>query len=259
MERSGLIEREIRGKRTYRISPVRSAVAPARAGAAPQHRARPSPAGAAPGRPRRRAAPVAPRISTTTNWRGGCCCRSCSGSRRAGRGSRARGGRRARREARTAIISLARAMAGLEQKLASVRSNQQRLTEENAKLREQLRAAQESLAQAQERAADDPAAVRTRQSRDQAARAPAVAAARQGHPAGGGRHGLTGRRSARRPTGLPSTLAADRCATGRGEPAPAVRRRGRRFRCRFAEAVSGFPRRLAPARFVDAPRRPSLR
>src|SRR6266516_4542583 len=41
MERSGLIEREIRGKRTYRISPARPAGAPARPGAAPPHRARP--------------------------------------------------------------------------------------------------------------------------------------------------------------------------------------------------------------------------
>ena len=36
MERSGLIEREIRGKRTYRISPARGAVAPSRADAAPR-------------------------------------------------------------------------------------------------------------------------------------------------------------------------------------------------------------------------------
>src|SRR5262249_15880834 len=36
MERSGLIEREVRGKRTYRIIPARGAVAPARAGAAPR-------------------------------------------------------------------------------------------------------------------------------------------------------------------------------------------------------------------------------
>src|SRR5215470_9543635 len=36
MERSGLIEREIRGKRTYRISPARGAVAPAPADAAPR-------------------------------------------------------------------------------------------------------------------------------------------------------------------------------------------------------------------------------
>jgi len=35
MERSGLIEREIRGKRTYRITPVKAARAPARPGAAP--------------------------------------------------------------------------------------------------------------------------------------------------------------------------------------------------------------------------------
>src|SRR5262245_66398286 len=42
MERWGLIKREIRGKRTYRISPARAAVAPARAGAAPPPRGRPA-------------------------------------------------------------------------------------------------------------------------------------------------------------------------------------------------------------------------
>ena len=159
MERSGLIEREIRGKRTYRISPARSAAAPARVDAAPQRRSRPAgrdraPAAAAEGGAgttedfdydelaRRLLLQVVQRLSTLP-------VEGPEPSEDAGPGADA-----------DSDVSLARAVAGLEQKLASVRSNQQRLTEENAKLREQLRAAQESLAQAQERAAADPAAVR---------------------------------------------------------------------------------------------------
>jgi hypothetical protein len=48
--------------------------------------------------------------------------------------------------------ALQQTVAGLEQKLASVQSRQRRLTAENARLREQLQAAQQSLAEAQERA-----------------------------------------------------------------------------------------------------------
>jgi len=146
MERSGLIEREIRGKRTYRISPVRAAVAPARAAAAPRRAA----AAAAGGSEefdydelaRRLLLQVVERLSTPP-------VQGPEPAEGAGPG-----------EGADSDVSLARAVASLEQKLASVRSNQRRLTEENAKLREQLRAAQESLAQAQERAAADPAAVR---------------------------------------------------------------------------------------------------
>jgi hypothetical protein len=161
MERSGLIEREIRGKRTYRISPARGAVAPARAGAAPRRRARPvsrpagTPVAAAEGGgaeatdefdydelARRLLLQVVQRLSTLP-------VEGPEPAEDAAPG-----------EDTDSEVSLARAVAGLEQKLASVRSRQRRLTEENAKLREQLRAAQESLAQAQERAAADPAAVR---------------------------------------------------------------------------------------------------
>src|SRR5262245_25481366 len=168
MERSGLIKREIRGKRTYRISPARAAVAPARAGAAPQRRGRPAAgpgggqaaaaeggqAAAAEGGPggaedfdydelaRRLLLQVVQRLSTPP-------VEGPEPAEDAGPG-----------ESADDDVSLARAVAGLEQKLASVRSTQQRLSEENTKLREQLRAAQESLAQAQERAAADPAAVR---------------------------------------------------------------------------------------------------
>ena len=159
MERSGLIKREIRGKRTYRISPAGAAAAQARAGAVPQRRGRPmagqggaqpAAAGGAGGTgdfdydelARRLLLQVVQRLSTLP-------VQGPEPAEDAGPG-----------EAADSDVSLARAVAGLEQKLASVRFRQRRLTEENAKLREQLRAALESLAQAQERAAADPAAVR---------------------------------------------------------------------------------------------------
>jgi hypothetical protein len=153
MERSGLIEREIRGKRTYRISPARGAVAPARADGAPRRGTQVAAAqsGAESAEEfdydelaRRLLLQVVQRLGTLP----------VEGPEPAdaapGEGA----------DSADSEVSLARAVAGLEQSLASVRSNQRRLTEENAKLREQLRAAQESLAQAQERAAADPAAVR---------------------------------------------------------------------------------------------------
>jgi hypothetical protein len=151
MERSGLIEREIRGKRTYRISSARGAVAPARADAAPRRSTRVAAAeGGAENAEefdydelaRRLLLQVVQRLSTLP----------VEGPEPAEQAAPGEGA--------DIEVSLARAVAGLEQKLASVRSNQRRLTEENAQLREQLRAAQESLTQAQERAAADPAAVR---------------------------------------------------------------------------------------------------
>ena len=155
MERSGLIEREIRGKRTYRISPARGAVAPARADGAPRRGTQVAAAqsGAESAEEfdydelaRRLLLQVVQRLGT----------QPVEGPEPAD----AAPGEGADSERADSEVSLARAVAGLEQKLASVRSTQRRLTEENAKLREQLRAAQESLAQAQERAAADPAAVR---------------------------------------------------------------------------------------------------
>ena len=155
MERSGLIEREIRGKRTYRISPARGAVAPARADAAPRRGTQVAAAesGAETAEEfaydelaRRLLLQVVQRLGTLP----------VEGPEPAD----AAPGMGVDTEGADSEVSLARAVAGLEQKLASVRSTQRRLTEENAELREQLRAAQESLAQAQERAAADPAAVR---------------------------------------------------------------------------------------------------
>jgi hypothetical protein len=180
MERAGLIEREIRGKRTYRILPAEGAAAPpGAAGALP----------AAPGRTRRPvvAGAVPERVAS---GRGAARARADAGGRgpvvaakgavdfdydelarrllvqvvqrlaapgqeiplRDGAGP-AGAGPAGAGPAGAEEASPARTVASLEHKLASVRSRQRKLSEENARLREQLRAVQESLAQAEEQAA----------------------------------------------------------------------------------------------------------
>ena len=176
MERSGLIEREIRGKRTYRITATAAGSRPGEGhapGSGPGQ-------GHAPGsgdqqasagdsdragdlvRPagdtadfdydelaRRllvqvvRRLAVSPGDDRTGPGTGGS--REVPGL--AGTGLAATGPAGPGPEA-----GLQQTVAGLEQKLASVRSRQRRLTEENARLREQLQAAQQSLAEAEERA-----------------------------------------------------------------------------------------------------------
>jgi hypothetical protein len=144
MERSGLIKREVRGKRTYRITPVKSAVAQARSAAAPP-RGRAGRSGArlaaAAGADDFDYDELARRLLMEVVQRLGAPGQSAEPADDGEHG-----------DDPGSDASLARAVASLEQKLASVRSNQRRLTEENAKLREQLRAAQESLAEAQDRA-----------------------------------------------------------------------------------------------------------
>jgi hypothetical protein len=151
MERSGLIEREVRGKRTYRITPTKAAAAAARSGAASPRRGRPAAAPAAADGAedfdydelaRRLLIQVVQRLATAPT-------QGAAPTADAEPGENAGGD-----------PSLARAVAGLEHKLATVRSKQQRLTEENARLREQLGAAQESLAQAEERASAAQASAR---------------------------------------------------------------------------------------------------
>ncbi|HEY3035136.1 MAG TPA: hypothetical protein VGJ54_10825 [Streptosporangiaceae bacterium] len=140
MERSGLIKREVRGKRSYRITPVKAALGPARP-------ARALPRGGKGGAREAAAAgtedfdydELARRLLLQVVQRLGA---EPGAAEDAVPGPAAGGGEPA----------LARTVASLELKLASARSRQRRLTGENAKLREQLRAAQESLAQAQERA-----------------------------------------------------------------------------------------------------------
>jgi hypothetical protein len=144
MERSGLIEREVRGKRTYRITPVRAAPAQGRPGAGPTTGGRRAAAGKGGARAaaaggtedldydelaRRLLLQVVQRLRTSPG-------QGPESAEDAGPGGDTDG----------YDASLARTVASLEHKLASVRSKQRRLTEENARLREQLRAAQESLA-----------------------------------------------------------------------------------------------------------------
>jgi hypothetical protein len=150
MERSGLIEREIRGKRTYRITPAKSAVVPALSRAASPRRGRPVMAGsggrlaAAEGAEdfdydelaRRLLLQVVQRLGPQPEQD-----HELAGDFEP--------------EGADSDASLAQTVASLEHKLASVRSKQRRLTEENARLRDQLRAAQEGLAQARERASAD--------------------------------------------------------------------------------------------------------
>ena len=155
MERSGLIEREVRGKRTYRITPTRAAAAAARSRPAAPRGNRPAAtaggARAAEGAAedfdydelaRRLLMQVVQRLGTAPT-QGAAPVDDTEPGENAG-----------------GDPSLARAVAGLEHKLASVRSTQRRLTEENARLREQLRAAQDSLAQAEERASAAQASAR---------------------------------------------------------------------------------------------------
>ncbi len=144
MERSGLIKREVRGKRTYRITPEKPAVAQARS-AAVASRGKADKSGArlaaAAGAEDFDYDELARRLLMEVVQRLGAPGQSAEPADDGEPGDDS-----------GSDASLARAVASLEHKLASVRSKQRRLAEENAKLREQLRAAQESLAQAQQRA-----------------------------------------------------------------------------------------------------------
>ena len=191
MERSGLIMREVRGKRTYRIAPAKAVPAkavPARATAA--RRDDPDGAGSGGRVPAARAAAARTGMAAR---RGGQHSGPDEGDGRglvvAGAGGAdldydelarrllvqvvqrlavSSGDGQAPSGADTAgsagagsagagpgDAALQKTVASLEQKLASVQSKQRRLTAENAKLREQLQAAQQSLAQAQERESAD--------------------------------------------------------------------------------------------------------
>jgi hypothetical protein len=173
MERSGLIEREVRGKRTYRITAATAAGAVGAAGAAGQG----SVMGASRGGQRRGRRPTGPdddagdrglavaagraadldydelarrllvqvvqrlAISPGGGTAGGDLAEP-AGAGPAGAGPAGAG---------QSGAALQRTVASLEQKLASVQSKQRRLTAENAKLREQLQAAQQSMAEAEAR------------------------------------------------------------------------------------------------------------
>jgi hypothetical protein len=178
MERAGLIEREIRGKRTYRIGLRSAAAASAATGhaepeLAPKHPARPSAAARA-GLPavaddrggldlavaggaiegfdydelaRRLLAEVVRRLAAAQTGSPAAAIAADAAHADASLAELGSGP-----GAGSPGAELVRTVASLEQKLASIQSRQLELTAENVKLREQLSAAQHSLAQAKERA-----------------------------------------------------------------------------------------------------------
>jgi hypothetical protein len=186
MERSGLIEREIRGKRTYRIASTPAALQARPAGS--RRRAGPpaqaGPAGRA-GRPaatdgaghdigrdlaaasaapgfdydelarrllvqlvRRLAVPAADRLPPGP----GEASASAGPVPADPAGPDPAPAASGPGDPGMDDAALRQAVASLEQKLASAQSRQRKLTAENARLRQQLQAAQQSLAQAEERA-----------------------------------------------------------------------------------------------------------
>jgi len=177
MERAGLIQREIRGKRTYRIIPGpaawaadavpaagESARAPAPAAEAVADRgSRARSAGTRAGRPAA-AAPAPAGLDAADAVRAGAGLDLPAGASvdydELARRLLVQVVRRlaepdAAGDSRPGEAALQETVASLEQKLASATSRQRSLAEENAQLREQLRAAEQSLAQAQERASAD--------------------------------------------------------------------------------------------------------
>ncbi len=178
MERAGLIQREIRGKRTYRIIPGPAAPPPGKVSPpapGPQTAAQPAPvpeptaARAAP-RPGKRSRSPRPAPAAAgpaagdLDWPvepGGLDYDELARRllvqvvRRLAGPDSSRGpdqpGTGAEPD-RPGAATLRETVASLEQELASATSRQRRLAEENTRLREQLRAAEQSLAEAQERA-----------------------------------------------------------------------------------------------------------
>jgi hypothetical protein len=163
MERSGLIERDVRGKRTYRIAAAAGALGGSPGAAMPIGRR--SAARTAPGRDPHPAEPAT-------------LAAAQDGTRHLATAAGGPAGFDYDELARRLLIqvvrqlaaaprqaaeehdggALAETVAGLERELASVRTLHGNLTEENARLREQLRAARHSLALAQERPAGQPVA-----------------------------------------------------------------------------------------------------
>jgi hypothetical protein len=152
MERSGLIERQIRGKRTYRIAALGHADR-ARRPAETGGRAAAGRAGQPAATGSRRASPVtdlAPAGADTVGFDYDELAR-----RLLIQVVRRLGGVDASlppESVEAGDAALQQTVASLETKLASAASQQRKLTAENAKLRKQLQAAQQSLAQAEDRA-----------------------------------------------------------------------------------------------------------
>jgi hypothetical protein len=167
MERAGLIQREIRGKRTYRIIPgpaAPPAAAPPAAAVPPGALAQPA---SAPDGGTWAATAEAPETDAPAGIDSAAAGLNLPGGP---------GGLDYDELARRLLVQVVRRLAGpdagrtpgdlqetvasLEQKLASATSRQRRLAEENTRLREQLRAAEQSLAEAQDRATAEALAAR---------------------------------------------------------------------------------------------------
>ncbi len=153
MERSGLIEREIRGKRTYRI-----AAAPGASGPMAVMQRSPARTASGPARPARETAAAA---AAAGGANGGYLVPAGQGDfdydelarRLLVQVVRQLASSTGEREpAGPGDGTLEQTVTGLEQELASVRTMHGTLSAENARLREQLRAARRSLALAQDRA-----------------------------------------------------------------------------------------------------------
>ena len=166
MERAGLIQREIRGKRTYRIIPGPAAPPPGKVSQparVPETAARAAPAGAAVPEPGPAPAATGP-AAGGLDWPvepGGLDYDELARRllvqvvRRLAGPDSSRGPDKPGTGAapdRPGAATLRETVASLEQELASATSRQRRLAAENTRLREQLRAAEQSLAEAQERA-----------------------------------------------------------------------------------------------------------
>ena len=200
MERAGLIQREIRGKRTYRIIPGPAAPPPGsltQPAPAPVAAAQPvpEPAGAPAGTAQRAdgataEAPETGAAAGTSPAVAGLDLPAGPGGvdydelarrllvqvvrRLAGPDAGRAGGEPPAgaapgqpmveepvvEETVSQETALQETVASLEQKLASATSRQRRLAEENTRLREQLRAAEQSLAEAQDRATAEALAAR---------------------------------------------------------------------------------------------------
>jgi hypothetical protein len=164
MQRSGLIEREVRGKRTYRIAAAAGAAAAEQRRAArrpgERRRAGRAPADRGPGD----LGPGAPASASGERFPTGDAGPAdfdydelarrllVQVVRRLAAGPGEAPAAPDRRE----DAALEQTVAGLERELASVRTMHGTLSAENARLREQLRAARRSLALAQDRAAAAP-------------------------------------------------------------------------------------------------------
>lgn len=157
MERAGLIRRQIRGKRTYRIS-LGGAAWTAQTTRAHEPDSRPRPAPQVPAAPVPVRAELVAGVGADTGFDYDELARRLLVQvvRRLAAGVTppvaAFPGQAEHPVPVLESDDLAAAVASLEQRLTSVQSRQRRLTAENAELREQLRAAQRSLMAVQERA-----------------------------------------------------------------------------------------------------------